>query len=256
MIDWTDITAAFLTKMAYINNTEDHIGFDYHGLSWHDSVTPQLSDIRQFNAFACGATCLVAFHESDSACYVSYRGTTEIRDVIINLWLSTTPSDFGEGSFHSGFFHQHACLWERVLAYIMYHCPKTVVFTGHSLGGAIATIAASKTKTVFPDKDVRVASFGCPRVGDLAFRDFFSSQGIDHKRFVNHHDPISHVPSFLRWRHVGDLYRFVDGKLEVTPRDEWSPIDASWKHLLYVLDHSVESYLKLVTQVYTNQFRS
>lgn len=254
MIDWPDVIAAFLTKMAYINNTDNHIGFDYNGVSWKDSVLPELSDTIQFNAFTSGATCLVAHHETESTCYISYRGTTEMKDVMINLWLSMTPSDFGDGSFHSGFYHQHASLWGRVFAYIMHHNPEKVVFTGHSLGGAIGTIAASKSKLVFPDKEICLVSFGCPRVGDSAFFEFFTSQKIVHKRFVNDHDPISYVPSVVRWRHVGDLYRFVDGRLEVTPQEMVSKTDATWINLLYALDHSVESYLQLITKEYSKQF--
>ncbi len=45
----------------------------------------------------------------------------------------------------------------------------TVVFTGHSMGGAIANLAALDFKFRNPAQKVQVVTFGCPRVGNYAF---------------------------------------------------------------------------------------
>jgi len=53
----------------------------------------------------------------------------------------------------------------------------TIKFTGHSLGGAIATLAVMWFKAQFPSYAGRVhyATFGSPRVGDAAFQAKFLS---------------------------------------------------------------------------------
>ena len=45
----------------------------------------------------------------------------------------------------------------------------TIGITGHSLGGALATLAAYDTKIKFFDVDVHLHNMGSPRVGNTAF---------------------------------------------------------------------------------------
>lgn len=44
-----------------------------------------------------------------------------------------------------------------------------VMVTGHSLGGAMATLAAHAIKTRFPNAMITVYTYGQPRVGNRAF---------------------------------------------------------------------------------------
>ena len=48
--------------------------------------------------------------------------------------------------------------------------PDRVVCIGHSLGGAVAELAALWITTRFPQADIRMVSFGSPRVGNKAFK--------------------------------------------------------------------------------------
>jgi predicted lipase len=48
--------------------------------------------------------------------------------------------------------------------------PDRVVLIGHSLGGAVAQLAALWATLQFPRADVRAVTFGSPRVGNAAFK--------------------------------------------------------------------------------------
>lgn len=84
--------------------------------------------------------------------------------------------------------------------------------TGHSLGGAIAHIAAvGLLGEGF--RVTKLVTFGSPRVGDRRWRDYVSSLSLTTiliHRYVNCGDIVPGVPFFLiplrQYRHVGTLY--------------------------------------------------
>ncbi|KAK9742744.1 hypothetical protein RND81_03G194800 [Saponaria officinalis] len=69
--------------------------------------------------------------------------------------------------------------------------------TGHSLGAALATLAAHDIKTTFDRAPlVTVMSFGGPRVGNSSFRSTIEKQGTKVLRIVNPNDLITKIPGF------------------------------------------------------------
>ncbi|GMH00641.1 hypothetical protein Nepgr_002480 [Nepenthes gracilis] len=70
--------------------------------------------------------------------------------------------------------------------------------TGHSLGAALATLAAYDIKTTFERASlVTVISFGGPRVGNRSFRREIEKQGTKILRIVNPDDVVTKLPGFL-----------------------------------------------------------
>lgn len=53
---------------------------------------------------------------------------------------------------------------------------KPVYVTGHSLGGALAQIAALSLTRQFPRSEISVFSFGSPRIGNKACADYLNSK--------------------------------------------------------------------------------
>ena len=60
-----------------------------------------------------------------------------------------------------------ALLKPAVLEWLAVQQPKTIAFTGHSLGGALAVLAAYDLAAGWTIEEVTV--FGCPRVGTPSF---------------------------------------------------------------------------------------
>ena len=83
----------------------------------------------------------------------------------------------------------------------------SVLVTGHSLGGLTGTIFFAFLKELYHQNDLqtkkinlKLVTFGCPRVGNRAFRDSISQ--ADSLRIVNKGDPVTKVPFPIYYSHV------------------------------------------------------
>lgn len=75
-------------------------------------------------------------------------------------------------------------------------------FTGHSLGGALAILAADRMETA-----QGIYTFGCPRVGDQAF---VHRLDLPIYRFINNNDMVTHLPP-MPYRDAGQM-RYIDSE--------------------------------------------
>ena len=55
---------------------------------------------------------------------------------------------------------------EYIIAAVKNYPDYAVVFTGHSLGGALANLFAINFRQKYPGKEVKLYTFGQPRVGN------------------------------------------------------------------------------------------
>ncbi|XP_020094955.1 phospholipase A1-Ibeta2, chloroplastic [Ananas comosus] len=117
----------------------------------------------------------------------------------------------------------------------------SITVVGHSLGGALALLAADELRACAPRvPPIAVLSFGGPRVGDAAFADRLRrAGGVNVLRVVNAGDVVTRVPGAFA---SGRGYEHVGAELRVDSRD--SPClrpDAG-----PVCSHDLEAYLHLV----------
>ncbi|PKI59315.1 hypothetical protein CRG98_020307 [Punica granatum] len=76
--------------------------------------------------------------------------------------------------------------------------PLSITLTGHSLGAALAKLAAYDIRTTFDNAPmVTVVSFGGPRVGNINFRCRLEDSGTKILRIVNSDDLVTKVPGFV-----------------------------------------------------------
>ena len=75
--------------------------------------------------------------------------------------------------------------------------PPPVIFTGHSLGAAMAAILLSNSSqfSFSPLITTPIYTFGQPRVGNPAFEEWFNAAWLGKWfRVVHHDDPVPHLP--------------------------------------------------------------
>ncbi|KAF6149971.1 hypothetical protein GIB67_008692 [Kingdonia uniflora] len=74
----------------------------------------------------------------------------------------------------------------------------SITVTGHSLGAALALLAADELSTCAPEvPHIAVFSFGGPRVGNRAFANRITGNGVKVLRVVNSQDMITRVPGMF-----------------------------------------------------------
>ena len=115
------------------------------------------------------------------------------------------------GSAHHGFLQAFEYLWPEVDGYCKNHLKnpegelKRIFLTGHSLGGAVATLLACAVHFEFKDNPVTLYTYAGPRVGDIEFAKYWNHQ-VPHLRHVFRNDIIPAAPpAALGFRHFGHL---------------------------------------------------
>ena len=103
----------------------------------------------------------------------------------------------------------------QVLGYKSRHPTASFLVTGHSLGGALATIAAVDLKVALGiTNPLSLYTFGQPRVGNAAFSDYvMKTLGPDNYVRVTHdNDPVPRMPpSAFSFKHGGTEVWYMPG---------------------------------------------
>jgi endonuclease G len=145
--------------------------------------------------------CFISF--SASSVLVSFRGTESLGDWLGNLDIFSTQKEYG--AVHEGFYNGFADVKEIIEQELNRRSLGQIWLTGHSLGGALATVAAAEWNR-YPISGVY--TFGQPAVGKgRKFSTFFSTNYRNNFfRFVNDDDIVTRIPP--TYQHIGELYHF------------------------------------------------
>lgn len=203
----------------------------------------------------------------DEKIIVAFRGSEVILDDwITNSKIRQTAGPFG--NVHRGFKAALNWVWlsiEETIEDIRAEKPpekqQTLWLTGHSLGGALATMAAATCK--FNETPIVVNglyTFGQPRVGSEKFASNFNAAFRSQTfRFVNNNDVVTRVPpSICDYSHVGQL-KYFDQKGMFNADADLSWWDQFWdrmgghldtvrdRHPDSIIDHSLDGrYLPFI----------
>lgn len=162
-------------------------------------VTPVVAELKKAPMYAFVAQL------NDDGVVVAYRGTPPLvlRDWLVDLeFVKQNVSYPGcEGcELHRGFYDSYLALSPGVLAAIAAYGGATVPYvavTGHSLGAAIAEIAAFELIAAgYPVTSVY--NFGDPRAGNAAWAAAYASamaqKNVPTFRVTHFADPVPHLP--------------------------------------------------------------
>ena len=128
-----------------------------------------------------------------------FRGTEQdIKDFVTDLTVGRLRHSDGKIDTHAGFTRALDSVWEGV-AEVLGRLRRPVFYTGHSLGAALATLAAARIAPT------ALYTFGSPRVGDDEFVATLRHMDGSIHRVVHGQDIVTTLPpEELGFRHAGE----------------------------------------------------
>lgn len=145
-------------------------------------------------------SCDVA--SSGDATIVAFAGTNDAEDWLTNLDVAKV--DWDGYQLHRGFHQAEAAIAQRLSSRYSSEMGKLWV-TGHSMGGALATLHALRFASGFSDEYLSgVYTFGSPRCMDSRASAMCDQlMWSRHYRHTHGNDLVPRVPSRLRFKHCG-----------------------------------------------------
>lgn len=198
-----------------------------------------------------GAQAYVFANDHDAV--VTCRGTepNDWNDLRADLNAAMAVAET-VGHVHRGFKREVDDLWPR-LEQALVNNRRTLWFTGHSLGAAMAAICAGRCKLSSIRSDPRALfTFGSPRVGNARYVNYVQ---IETYRWVNNNDIVTRVPpTWMGYRHKGEeVYLNSYGQIRRLTR--WQRTKDRWRGFIHGLregcidhfaDHSICRYIEYI----------
>jgi len=196
-----------------------------------------------------GAQAYIFANEYDAV--VTCRGTepNEWNDVKADLDIGRAMAET-VGWVHRGFKREVDELWPR-LEQALVNNTRTLWFSGHSLGGAMAAICAGRCRLSYIKSNPRALfTFGSPRVGNKRYVNYVQ---IETYRWVNNNDIVPRVPpAWLGFRHKGqEIYLNAYG--QIRQLTSWQRLKDRWRGFVrgiregsidFFADHSIRQYIQ------------
>ncbi|TQV77240.1 lipase family protein [Aliikangiella marina] len=199
--------------------------------------SPEQADYHFYENQKTNSQAFTALYPNDLI--VSFRGTQtddfrdQIGDMLTNIQVSKDSFENGKQTIahykvHSGFQKALLSLWDDeglgnyIVDCLQKHSTIKVWFTGHSLGGALATIASARLLNLgdgehfYSNRIGGLYTIGQPRVGDANFAEALSKELGENRitRMVNNNDIVTMIP-FWKFSHIhGRRYISSNGELK------------------------------------------
>jgi hypothetical protein len=136
--------------------------------------------VGSFDHVATDTQGFIARDDKRKEIVVAFRGTQQIFDFITDFAISLIPLHSPgvtnvEGAYaHAGFLTAYNSVAPHVISVVKSqlaaHPDYTIVSTGHSLGGSLASIASLSLKANLPaNATVKLYTFGQPRTGNSVY---------------------------------------------------------------------------------------
>lgn len=191
----------------------------------------------------------VAVHQGGTSPFavIAFRGTDSIRDLRTDLkfWRRNVWGLRGSRA-HRGFRDALDEVWDDIVDTLRdvreKHGAVPLHLTGHSLGGALALLAAQRLKDL--DPAVSVVNIGCPRVGNRELGEQIAESASIH-RVVHASDAVPRLPPLLLgYRHVGTEHWLLSdgGEMTIPPHPKLAQ-RLRWLKLAYDQSYGFRQYL-------------
>lgn len=183
-------------------------GWQFFPIYGQTGLMPQDMRITTISFLSNSLIGMIGYHSEDNIIIVSFRGTRQFSDWFNNSNLSRqVPSYIDEPiALHSGYVNIVEGIKNRLVAQLAAikenidpsrRDSLKIFVTGHSLGGAVASVAVALIKHVFRDfGSIGLRVFGAPRVGYSDYDAWLTRNNIEAKTYARSTDPIPYLSSF------------------------------------------------------------
>ena len=196
----------------------------------HPAVVAMTKDTDIFGLMGRNAASRTAF--------LSFRGTSDVAEWVADI--DAVPDDYeqisGFGQVHAGFQDVYELVRANIaanLATAAAGCDQ-ILITGHSLGAALAVLAAPDIARSMPPNMIepRLITFAGPRVGMSDFAANFNALIESCYRVVNFLDVVPYLPP-TPYVHVG-------AQISV---DSGGQVQIAWRHSLPAYQNGLTSFI-------------
>jgi hypothetical protein len=181
-----------------------------------------------------GAYAMITMNHDLQAIFLSFRGTKSLKNAITDIFVWYSESDWElhrPGFFsldsgfsrdmkvHYGFEKLYLSVREQLQTplneYAKMYPEYSIIFTGHSLGAALATLAAVDFYQLYGfENRIWLYAYARPRVGNKSWADYVDQLPFADRiyRITRKGDPIPHLPSNLifGYTHCKQQYQITD----------------------------------------------
>ncbi|KAG9395362.1 Lipase (class 3) [Carpediemonas membranifera] len=202
---------AYCGKASEIDNWTCPTCKRLHDIDYHHYIVNKHTDI--FLAILTESTA------NGKTLHIAFRGTEDTINWVENFeaWQETYH-EWPDTKVHRGFAKAYKSVRNEIHQEVSQLIHKggitNVHVTGHSLGGAMATLCAVDLRTsgvVSHSLPLGTYTFGEPRVGDSAFKNLVDRTVDYHYRVVHYADLVPHVPA----------EKHMVGHYHHSPREIW-----------------------------------
>ena len=181
---------------------------------------------------------LMGRNPTSRTAFVSFRGTADVEEWVADV--DAVADDYrpiaGFGQVHAGFQDVYELVRKSIsanLATAAAGCDQ-ILITGHSLGAALAVLAAPDIFRNMPPNTIepRLITFAGPRVGLSDFANKFNAAIESCFRVVNFLDIVPYVPP-TPYVHVG---------AQITV-DSGGPVQVAWRHSLAAYQNGLSAFI-------------
>ncbi|CAJ0566035.1 unnamed protein product, partial [Mesorhabditis spiculigera] len=180
----------------------------------------------EFKKLGDNCSAYTSYDKSLQQIIVTFRGSAGKYEMFIEFLSIVNHKDdfFGTGKVYDYFHTAFLKIWQPQLQTQFRALRKVfpgykVLVIGHSLGGALAALGAAYIAKVegVPGKDIRLITFGEPRVGDKNFADYLETTIPSSYRVVHQLDPIPRLPPKL------SIFDMVHHRTELWYQNDMTP---------------------------------
>ncbi|CAD5222630.1 unnamed protein product [Bursaphelenchus xylophilus] len=146
----------------------------------------------------------IAVNHEDKALMISFRGSTsayQVYHVVYDTLRKKEVDAFNGTKIGYYFYHAFDQMWNKGMKKDFERYEKQfkeyqIWITGHSLGGALASLLAASIVFNYPQHSERVVlyTYGEPRVGNKKFADFLDSNVKNSFRVIHNKDLVVNIP--------------------------------------------------------------